>query len=102
MTKTYEEINAKIKAQKAVVVTAEEMIDIAENRGVKAAAEKVDVVTTGTFGPMCSSSAVLNVGHTTPRMKRRVAFIGDLLRRKSFCNLWHRRDSRRNFDLAER
>ena len=69
MAKTYEEINEKIKQKKAVTVTAEEMIGIVSEHGTKKAAEKVDVVTTGTFGPMCSSGAVLNVGHTTPRMK---------------------------------
>jgi uncharacterized protein (DUF39 family) len=69
MTKSYEEINEKIKKGKAVVVTAEEMIDVVRDRGVAAAARDVDVVTTGTFGPMCSSGAVLNVGHTTPRMR---------------------------------
>jgi len=69
MTKTYEEINEKIGKGKAVVVTAEEMIDVVRDRGVAAAAREVDVVTTGTFGPMCSSGAVLNIGHTTPRMK---------------------------------
>ncbi|MFC2027546.1 homocysteine biosynthesis protein, partial [Chloroflexota bacterium] len=31
--------------------------------------KEVDVVTTGTFGPMCSSGAFLNLGHTAPRMK---------------------------------
>lgn len=69
MAKTYEEINEKIKQKKAVVVTAEEMIGIVRDLGTKAAAQKVDVVTTGTFGPMCSSGAMLNVGHSTPRMK---------------------------------
>jgi len=69
MAKTYEEINDKIRRGKAVVVTAEEMIDVVRDRGAAAAARDVDVVTTGTFGPMCSSGAVLNVGHTTPRMK---------------------------------
>jgi L-aspartate semialdehyde sulfurtransferase len=69
MSKTYEEINQKIREKKAVVVTAEEMIDIVAENGVKGAARKVDVVTTGTFGPMCSSGAFLSVGHTTPRMK---------------------------------
>jgi uncharacterized protein (DUF39 family) len=69
MAKTYEEINEKIRRGKAVVVTAEEMIDVVRERGASAAARDVDVVTTGTFGPMCSSGAVLNVGHTTPRMK---------------------------------
>lgn len=67
--KTYEEINEKIKNKKAVVVTAEEIIDILKTDGVKKAAEKVDVVTTGTFGPMCSSGAFINVGHSNPRIK---------------------------------
>ena len=30
---------------------------------------EVDVVTTGTFGPMCSSGAYFNLGHTKPRIK---------------------------------
>jgi uncharacterized protein (DUF39 family) len=67
--KTYEEINEKIKKGKAVVVTAEEIIDLAEEEGISKAAAKVDVVTTGTFGPMCSSGAFLNFGHTKPKMK---------------------------------
>lgn len=66
VNKTYEEINAKIAAGKAVVVTAEEIIDIAEKQGVVEAARKVDVVTTGTFAPMCSSGAFINIGQTTP------------------------------------
>jgi uncharacterized protein (DUF39 family) len=69
MTKTIEEINQKIKRGKAVVVTAEEIIGIAKERGIKKAAEEVDVVTTGTFGPMCSSGAYFNTGHTKPRIK---------------------------------
>ena len=55
MPKTYADINAKIQAGKAVVVTAEEMIGIVEADGAAKAAEDVDVVTTGTFSPMCSS-----------------------------------------------
>jgi L-aspartate semialdehyde sulfurtransferase len=69
MPKTINEINEKIKKGSAVVVTAEEIIDIVEEKGVKQAAKEVDVVTTGTFGPMCSSSAYLNVGHSKPRIK---------------------------------
>ncbi len=69
MTKTYEEINKKIKNGEAVVVTAEEMINIVEQNGVKIAAEEVDVVTTGTFGAMCSSGAFLNFGHSDPPIK---------------------------------
>ncbi len=69
MAKTIAEINEKIKKGQAIVVTAEEVIDIAKKKGVAAAAKEIDVVTTGTFGPMCSSSAYMNLGHTSPRMK---------------------------------
>jgi L-aspartate semialdehyde sulfurtransferase len=69
MVKTYKEINEKIKQGKAVVVTAEEIIGIVEKEGVKKAAQKIDVVTTGTFGPMCSSGAYFNIGQTKPKIK---------------------------------
>ncbi len=69
MAKTIREINEKIQQGKAVVVTAEEIIDIVKQKGVKKAAQEVDVVTTGTFGPMCSSGAYLNTGHSKPRIK---------------------------------
>jgi len=69
MAKTIAEINEKIKKGQAVVVTAEEIIDIAKKKGISQAAKEVDVVTTGTFGPMCGSGAYFNVGHTKPRIK---------------------------------
>jgi uncharacterized protein (DUF39 family) len=69
MAKTIAEINDKISKGQAVVVTAEEIIGIVEEKGVEEAAREVDVVTTGTFGPMCSSGAFLNVGHAKPRIK---------------------------------
>jgi uncharacterized protein (DUF39 family) len=69
MPKTIAEINEKIRKGQAVVVTAEEVIDLVRDKGLKKAALEVDVVTTATFGPMCSSGAYLNVGHSTPRMK---------------------------------
>ncbi|HIE03536.1 MAG TPA: hypothetical protein EYP61_02125 [Candidatus Latescibacteria bacterium] len=69
MSKTIAEINEKIRKGQVVVVTAEEIIDIVEEKGLKKAAEEVDVVTTGTFGPMCSSGAFLNIGHSRPRIK---------------------------------
>jgi len=69
MAKTVAEINDKIRKDKAVVVTAEEVIDIAKERGVRKAAEGIDVVTTGTFSPMCGSGAFLNIGHSKPRIK---------------------------------
>lgn len=67
--KTIDEINEKIKKGKVVVVTAEEMIEITKDKGTKKASEYVDVVTTGTFGPMCSSGMFINVGHSKPRIK---------------------------------
>jgi uncharacterized protein (DUF39 family) len=69
MTKTIQEINEKIRQGKAVVYTAEEIIGVVKNKGLKQAAVEVDVVTTGTFGPMCSSGAYFNMGHTKPRIK---------------------------------
>jgi uncharacterized protein (DUF39 family) len=76
--KTIQEINEKIKQGKAVVVTAEEMIDIVERHGNAEAARRVDVVTTGTFAPMCSSGAFLNVGHTAPRIKADKMWLNDV------------------------
>jgi len=67
--KTIAEINEKIQKREAVVVTAEEIIDLVKQKGTKKATQEVDVVTTGTFGPMCSSGAYLNIGHTKPRIK---------------------------------
>ncbi len=69
VSKTYEEINEKISKGDAVVVTAEEVITLVEEKGLEQTAREVDVVTTGTFGPMCSSGVFLNVGHSTPRMR---------------------------------
>ncbi|MCL0036357.1 homocysteine biosynthesis protein [Dehalococcoidia bacterium] len=69
MLRTIAEINEKIRRGQAVVVTAEEIIGIADEKGVERAAREIDVVTTGTFAPMCSSGAYLNLGHTAPRMK---------------------------------
>ena len=69
ITKTYEEINARIKTGEAVVVTAEEMVDIVKNDGAEGAAARIDVVTTGTFAPMCSSGMFFNFGQMTPTIK---------------------------------
>ena len=69
MGKTIAEINEKIKKSQAVVVNAEEIIDLVAKKGTEKVAREVDVVTTGTFGPMCSSSAYFNLGHTKPRIK---------------------------------
>ncbi len=69
MAKTIAEINEKIKKGKAVVVTAKEIIGLAREKGIKKAAQEVDVVTTGTFAPMCSSGAYFNIGQPKPRIK---------------------------------
>jgi uncharacterized protein (DUF39 family) len=67
--KTIAEINEKIRKGQAVVVTAEEVIGLVQKKGAEKVAREVDVVTTGTFGPMCSSGAYFNLGHTKPRIK---------------------------------
>ena len=76
--RTYEEINEKIRAGKAVVLTAEEVIDLVEEKGLERAAAEVDVVTTGTFGPMCSSGVFLNFGHPKPRIKMAEVYLNDV------------------------
>ncbi len=78
VSKTYQEINEKIRQGKAVVVTAEEMIDVVERHGDVEAARKIDVVTTGTFGPMCSSGAFLNFGHTSPKIRASKVWLNDV------------------------
>jgi len=67
--KSYEEINEKIRSGKAVVLTAEEVSAMALELSPSEIVKRVDVVTTGTFGAMCSSGAILNFGHTTPPMR---------------------------------
>ncbi len=67
--KTYKEINDKISSGKAVVLTAEEIIDYVDRRGVEQALAEVDVVTTATFGPMCSSGCFLNFGQCVPKIR---------------------------------
>lgn len=78
MAKTYEEINERIRSGKAVVLTAEEIIDLVKSDGVAKAAKKVDVVTTATFGPMCSTGAFLNFGHSDPPIKMTRVWLNDV------------------------
>lgn len=54
------------------------MKDLVESSGVKVALRDVDVVTTGTFGAMCSSGAVINLGHADPPIKIDKAWINDV------------------------
>jgi len=76
--KTYDEINEKIASGKAVVLTAEEVIDYVERKGLDAAAKEIDVVTTATFGPMCSSGCFLNFGHSKPKIRITEAWLDDV------------------------
>lgn len=76
--KTYAEINEKIKQGKAVVFTAEEIIEVVKEKGYQEAAREVDVVTTATFGPMCSSGAFLNFGHSDPPIRMSKVWLNDV------------------------
>lgn len=69
MERTFDQINEKIRAGKAVVMTAGEFVAMAKEQGVDECAKKVDVVTTATFGAMCSSGAFLNFGHSEPPIR---------------------------------
>jgi uncharacterized protein (DUF39 family)/CBS domain-containing protein len=77
-TRTIDEINEKIRKGDAQVLTAEEMKRLVESSGVEVAFREVDVVTTGTFGAMCSSGAIINVGHSDPPIKIEKAWINDV------------------------
>ncbi len=76
--KTIEEINKRIEKGEAVVLTAEEFCKLVKEVGSVQAAKEVDVVTTGTFSPMCSSGAFINFGHTTPTIKAYRVWLNDV------------------------
>jgi len=78
VNKSVAEINDRIRRGDAVVVTAEEMVKIVRERGEVEAAKEVDVVTTGTFGAMCSSGAWLNFGHADPPIKMQRVWLNDV------------------------
>ncbi|OYT33309.1 hypothetical protein B6U96_16330 [Archaeoglobales archaeon ex4484_92] len=76
--KTYDEINEKIKKGDAVVLTTSEMKELVDELGPEKAAAEVDVVTTGTFGAMCSSGVFFNFGHSDPPIKMRRVWLNDV------------------------
>lgn len=78
MKRTVEEINARVKSGDAVVLTAEEVIELVKKDGVEQATKEVDVVTTGTFGAMCSSGAFINFGHSEPPIKMAKVWLNDV------------------------
>ncbi|EDX72008.1 hypothetical protein MC7420_5152 [Coleofasciculus chthonoplastes PCC 7420] len=73
--RTLAEINDKIHHRRAVVWTVEELKAQVADIGVTQAAKKVDVITTGTFEPMESSGAIINLGHTDPPIKIRKCWL---------------------------
>lgn len=78
MHKSIEQINERIRDGSARVVTAEEMPAIVDELGEEGALKEVDVVTTGTFGAMCSSGAFLNFGHSEPPIRMERIWLNDV------------------------
>jgi L-aspartate semialdehyde sulfurtransferase len=78
MPKTIDAINQKIAAKTVRVVSADEMTGIVRELGAERAAAEVDVVTTGTFGAMCSSGVWLNFGHAEPPIKMTRVWLNDV------------------------
>ncbi|MDI9632663.1 MAG: homocysteine biosynthesis protein [Methanolinea sp.] len=78
MRKTIQEINERIREGNARVVTAEEMPRIVEELGEEGALAEVDVVTTGTFGAMCSSGCFFNFGHADPPIRMEKVWLNDV------------------------
>jgi uncharacterized protein (DUF39 family) len=78
MEKSLDLINARINDGSARVVTAEEMPDIVSELGEEGALKEVDVVTTGTFGAMCSSGAFFNFGHADPPIRMERVWLNDV------------------------
>jgi len=78
MRKSIDQINQRIRDGNARVVTAEEMPAIVAELGEDGALKEVDVVTTGTFGAMCSSGAFLNFGHAEPPIRMERVWLNDV------------------------
>ena len=73
--RSFEDISAKARNGDAVVMTAMEFKEFVRSNGAKKAAKEVDIVTTGTFGAMCSSGAYFNFGHSDPPIKMQRAWM---------------------------
>lgn len=76
--KTISEINERIRDGSVRVLTAEEMTEYIREHGAEKAVQEVDVVTTGTFGAMCSSGAFLNFGHSDPPIRMQHIYLNDV------------------------
>jgi uncharacterized protein (DUF39 family) len=82
--RTIAEINDKITRQQAIVWTVEELKARVAEIGITQAAKEVDVITTGTFEPMESSGAIINLGHTDPPIKIRSCWLDGVLAYSGF------------------
>lgn len=69
VAKSYCDVLNRADDGDAVVMTAMEFKEYVKANGTAKAAKEVDIVTTGTFGAMCSSGAYFNVGHSDPPIK---------------------------------
>lgn len=82
--RTIAEINDKISRQCAAVLTVDELKARVVEVGVTQTAKEVDVITTGTFEPMESSGAIINLGHTDPPIKIRQCWLDGVLAYSGF------------------
>ncbi|KGF73585.1 hypothetical protein DO97_19125 [Neosynechococcus sphagnicola sy1] len=82
--RTIAEINDKISRQCAVAWTVEELKARVIEVGVTQAAREVDIIATGTFEPMESSGAIINLGHTDPPIKIRQCWMDGVLAYSGF------------------
>lgn len=78
MKKTIHQVQERIRDGNARVVTAEQMPDIVAELGEDRALAEVDVVTTGTFGAMCSSGSFFNFGHADPPIRMERVWLNDV------------------------
>jgi len=76
--RTLAQINDRIQAGQARVLTVTALKALVKEVGIPAATQQVDVITTGTFEPMESSGAILNLGQTDPPIKIRQAWLNQV------------------------
>ncbi len=79
VSRTIDEINQKIRSGRAVVVNARQMASMVKDKGKVQAAREVDVVTTGTFSPMCSSGMFFNFAQKPPMIKGHRIWLDNVL-----------------------
>jgi uncharacterized protein (DUF39 family) len=82
--RSIDEINDKISQGKATVWTIEELKTRVQETSISQAAKEVDVITAGTFEPMESSGAIINLGHTDPPIKIRQCWLDGVLAYSGF------------------